>query len=101
MVGTGIPQRSHLHVNTVIYCGFMAPPPAERHDKELNEEGRMETFTEPNTGRALLTQEKGIPEPPARLPILRGGLHLTAGTPDGCIHGVFRESIAEIASPLN
>lgn len=25
-----------------IYCGFMAPPPAERHDKEQTEEGRQD-----------------------------------------------------------
>lgn len=98
---SGIPQRSHLHVNTVIYCGFMAPPPAERHDKEQTEEGRMETFTEPSTRDGLCLQEKDATGASCQAPILRGGLHLTAGTLTAASMEFQRESIAEIASPLN
>ena len=84
-----------------IYCGFMAPPPAERHDKQQTEEGRMETFAEPSTQDGLCLQEKHATGASCQAPILRGGLHLTAGTLTAASMEFQRESIAEIGSPLN
>ena len=99
---SGIPQRSQLHVNTVSTVGLWLLLQQKGTIKSrLRKEGRMYTFTEPSTQDGLCLQEKDATRASCQAPILRGGLHLTAGTLRAASMELQRESISEIASPLN
>jgi len=97
-----VTQRSQLHVNTVSTVGLWLLLQQKGMIKSrLRKEGRMYTFTEPSTQDGLCLQEKDATRASCHAPIFRGGLHLTAGTLRAASMELQRESISEIASPLN